>query len=337
MKKHFIISAIALFILLTSINTFAFYPVTDLSPTIESGTTASVRTEDIVYAETVEEEWSAYEAKNPGLVDAYRLSINGDARYRVFHNHQADENWQDYRIRLGFDIAVDDQADLYLRLNTGTQQVGDQLQDNTLFDVAQLTVVPNLLPGATFNFGKVELPFQTNSTLLFDTDEFTAEGVSVAYFAVNDSRTLSGFANAGYFNGIMNGGQVGFQIGDETYIIGTVGYYDFHDAGTYREATAEIGYDTSSIYGDYTVTVGDNVVSWLAGGKIGLGDVTLDYNYREIDPRSPMADIDFPFDNGHTISVTLPTGVKNLDIQLTNYANWQFSENQSVGAITYTF
>jgi hypothetical protein len=323
---------------LTSINTFAFNPaITDLSPTIESGTTVSARTEDIAYAETSDEEWAIFEEKNPGVADAYRLSIDGDARYRVFHDHQADENWQDYRVRLGFDIALDDQADLYLRLNTGTQQVGDQQQDNILFDIGQLTVAPNILPGATFNFGKVELPFQTTSTLLFDTDEYTAEGMSTSYFAVNDSRTISGFANAGYFNDVMNGGQIGFQLGDKTYLIGAVGYYDFQNASTYREAMAEIGYDTSSIYGDYVVTVGDNVVSWLAGAKLGIGDVSIDYNYREIDQKSPMADADFPFNNGHAVSVTLPTGVNNLNLNLTHYADWQLSKNQSVGAIVYTF
>ncbi len=339
MKKNLIASIVLLFVLLTSINTFAFNPaVTDLSPTIESGTTVSARTEDIAYAETSDEEWAIFEEKNPGVADAYRLSIDGDARYRAHYDHQTEEYFQDYCIRLGFDVAVDDQADLYLRLNTGIHQVGDQQQDNTLFDIAQLTVAPNILPGATFNFGKVELPFQTTSTLLFDTDEYTAEGVSTSYFAVNDSRTISGFASGGYFNDIMNGGQIGFQFGDKTYLIGAVGYYDFQDASTYREAMTEIGYNESSIYGDYAVTVGDNsVVSWLAGAKLGIGDVTIDYNYREIDQKSPMADADFPFDNGHAVSVTLPTGVKNLDLNLTHYADWQLSQNQSVGGIAYTF
>jgi len=172
---------------------------------------------------------------------------------------------------------------------------------------------------------------------LFDTDVFRGEGVASNYFAVNDDRTLSCFATGGYFNDVMNGGQIGIQIGDKAYIVGAVGYYDFYEGNAYREAMAEIGYDTSSIYGDYAVTVGDNVVSWLAGAKLGIGEVTVDYNYREIDSKSIMADIDFPFDNGHAVAITLPTGIKNLDLELTHYADWQLSQNQSIGALTYTF
>jgi len=331
MKKYPVI-IIALFIVL-----FASINIATAFNSYEEGTTASLRTEDIAQADTAEDEWEIFEEKNPGVVDVGKLSVDGDGRYRARYDHQADEYFQDYRIRLGFGVTLDDQADLYLRLNTGTHQVGDQQQDNTLFDIAQLTVAPNILPGTTFNFGKVELPFQTTSTLLFDTDEYTAEGMSTSYFTVNDSRTISGFASAGYFNDVMNGGQVGFQFGDKTYVVGAIGYYDFQDASTYREAMAEIGYNESSIYGDYVVTVGDNVVSWLAGVKLGIGDVTIDYNYREIDQKSPMADVDFPFDNGHAVSVTVPTGVQNLDIVLTHYADWQVSQNQSIGGIIYTF
>lgn len=331
MKKYYVVFALLL-VLFAHINVYAFN-------TYEEGTTTSLRTEDTVYAETAEEEWEIFEARNPGIVDTGKMTVDGDARYRTTYDHQLKEYSQDYRIRLGFDLALDDQADLYIRLNTGTQQVGDLQQDNTIVDIASLTIAPNLFPGMELCLGKNELPFQTpsNSGLLFDTDIFRGEGITSRYFTVNDDRTLSAFATAGYFNNVMNGGQVGIQIGDKAYIVGAVGYYDFYEGNAYREAMAEIGYDTSSIYGDYTVTVGDNVVSWLAGTKLGIGDVIVDYNYREIDSKSIMSDIDFPFDNGHAISVTLPTGVRNLDLELTHYANWQCSQNQSIGALTYTF
>ncbi len=286
MKKYFISFVLLFIILAVSINSSAFY---------EENTTIALRAEDITQFSNAEEEWRIFELQNPG-VNTSKLIIDGDIRYRLWYDHNIKECSQDYRLRLGFDVALDEQADMYFRLSTGTQQIDELQQDSATIDVATLTITPNILPDLELHLGKNELPFQIpgDSKLLFDVDVFRGEGIAANYFVSNNTRTVSVFSTAGYFNDVMSGGQIGIQVGDEYYVVGAVGYYDFHNGDAYREAMAEIGYGISSIYGDYAVTVDNSIISWLSGIKLGIDDITLNYNYRDIDKKSQMANVDFP-------------------------------------------
>jgi hypothetical protein len=151
---------------------------------------------------------------------------------------------------------------------------------------------------------------------------------------------VSAFANGGYFSDVFNGGQAGVQVGDKTNMVVGVGFYDFRDIDlSYREAFCELrDEEVGSLYGDYAITTGDNKVSWLAGAELKLGKISADYNYRELKQVSPYSNIDFPFENGHAITLKSPVpGVPNLEIGITHYADWEFAKNESIAGLTYQF
>jgi hypothetical protein len=145
------------------------------------------------------------------------LKINGDfrGRFEGFYGRNpafVDRNRLRYRLRLGVTAALTDNMEVGLRLTSGEPSGGfggDPISGNTTLtdngskkfiyiDMAYAKWSPINSPdwSGTFTFGKMENPFHSPSTMVFDKD-YTPEGFAGQLgYTLNDKHSLKGMGGA---------------------------------------------------------------------------------------------------------------------------------------------
>ncbi len=267
---------------------------------------------------------------------ADKIRIKGDLRYRYEYRDSDDpgisnKSRQRIRARIGAYGEVNEKVDFGVRLATGSndsptstnQDIDNYASSKDIWlDLAYMTIRP--VKDMDVTLGKMKQPWEQVSDLVFDGD-VNPEGVSAGYKVPLENVSI--MLHAGHFildentgdDVQMTSGQIAGKVkvadgvsvkaGATTYLWnnpdlavvgkGNTGAVDFNIVEGFAQVDLKETPLPIKIYGDYLQNLGTSIsedTAWLVGIGTKLGDASLSYNYREIEPDAiygNLADSDF--------------------------------------------